>query len=338
VGQQREKTFLVTGGAGFYGIHAVKLLLEMGHSVIALGTSPFPKGVDRYLGEEAKERVQFVKCDVGDPDSVSKVFDEYPVDVVIHAAVMTILGKDEVGRERKMTGVNALGTLNLLEASRGHHVRRFVYVSSSGLYGSYGQGIAPVHEDVPVYPGGTSVYRTCKVYSEMMCQNFQQHGAFRVAITRIGSPYGPWERPTRSRKGMSLIYHLMEMAIHGEKAYVYRRDAIRDWTHMRDIAHGTVLLATCGDSKLQHTLYNVTSGIVVSIEHVLQTLTSLFPSFAYDFVDREEDANLVAAMTNPRGPLDISRIREDVGFSPEFDIDHGLADYAKWAREIGWST
>jgi len=336
--EKQRHMFLVTGGAGFYGIHAVKLLLEMGHSVIALGTSPFPHPAERYFAKDEWKRLHFVKCDISDATAVGHVFDSYPIDVVIHAAVMTVLGEDEIGLERRMTEVNALGTLNLLEAARGHRARWFVYISSSGLYGGYGQGIAPVHENVPVYPGGTSVYRTCKVYSEMMCHNFQQHGAFRVAIARIGSLYGPWERPTRSRKGMSLIYRLMELALKGEAACVFGRDVMRDWTHMRDIARGTIMLATCEEARLKHTLYNVTNGATTSIEHVLQTLATLFPVFAYEFVDRERDANLVAAMANPRGPLDISRIREDVGFSPGFDIDHGLADYAMWSRDFEWLT
>jgi nucleoside-diphosphate-sugar epimerase len=336
VREKERQKFLVTGGAGFYGIHTVKVLLQFGNSVVVLGTSPFPHAVMKYFSEQEQKRLHFVKCDISDNAAITGVFNTYQIDVVIHAAVMTVLGEDEIGRERQMTEVNALGTLNLLEAARSHGVQRFVYISSSGLYGGYGQGIAPVHETVPVYPGGTSVYRACKIYSEMLCQNFQQHGAFRVVIARIGSPYGPWERPTRSRKGMSLIYQLMEFALKGEKANVLGRDVMRDWTHMRDIARGTVMLSSCEEAQLKHTLYNVADGITTSIEHVLQTLKTLFPKFSYEFVDRDEDANLIAAMANPRGPLDISRIREDVGFSPEFDIDRGLADYQKWSLDFGW--
>ena len=330
---QGAKTFLVTGGAGFYGIHAVKLLLEAGHRVVALGTSAFPEGVDHYLGAEAQDRVAFVKCDISDANAVREIIAEQKVNVVIHAAVMTILGDDEIGRERRMTEVNALGTLNLLEASRDHGVERFVYVSSSGIYDSHGQGIAPVHETTSVCPGTTGVYRICKLYSEMMCQNFADHGAFPIAIARIGSPYGPWERPTRTRKGMSLIFDLVGMAVRGEEARVYGRDLVRDWTHMRDIAQGSILLATCETSALQHQVYNVTCGNLTSIEHVLQTLKTLAPDFSYRFVEDASEANIIAKIPYARGPLDVSRLREDCGFTPEFSIDTGLADYVAWMRE-----
>ena len=332
--------YLVTGAAGFYGIHAVKLLLERELRVLAVGTSPFPKEVYRYFTSEEQARLTFARCDVTNRDQVNEVFVNYPIQVVIHAAVVTILGDEEVGNERRITEVNALGTLNLLEAARSRGVERFVYISSSGVYGDYGHGVAPVHETVPVYPGITSMYCACKVFSEMLCQNFHDHGAFQVAIARIGSPYGPWERPTRSRKGMSLIYRLVELGMRQKRVRVFGRDVVRDWTHMRDIARGTVLLATCPAEQLRHTLYNVAGGVVSSIEHVAQKLEELILGSTYQFVDNPQDADLVAVIPYARGPLDISRVREDVGFDPEFTIDSGLKDYVHWWRafrgEGGW--
>lgn len=330
-----DRAFLITGAAGFYGIHAVKLLAEAGCRVVAVGTSGFPQGVEDYLGEQARDLVTFEICDISDPEAVRSLFVKHPVGVVIHAAVMTILAGDEVGRERRMTEVNAVGTLNLLEAAREHRADRFVYISSSGIYDSYGQGVAPVHEMVSVCPGSTNVYRICKLYSEMMCQNFAEHGAFPVAIARIGSPYGPWERPTRTRKGMSLIYQLVHMAVRGEEALVYGRDLVRDWTHMRDIALGSILLATCEEQALQHEVYNVTCGTVSSIENVLHILHRLVPSFEYRFVSDPAEANIMAVIPTSRGPLDISRLREDCGFAPEFTIESGLEDYVKWMRTYG---
>jgi len=325
---------LITGAPGFFGIHATKLLLESGKEVVALGTSPFPDVTQEYFSKSEQQRLRFVQCDISNHHKVSEVFEEYRIHSVIHAAVITILGEDEVGQEQRITSVNALGTLNLLEASRAANVSRFVYVSSSGLYGTYGKGISPVHENIPVYPGGgTGIYLGCKIYGEMACQAFEQNGGLnKVAIARLGSPYGPWERPTRSRKGMSIMYKLIHMAVHAEKARVLGRDVMRDWTHMRDIARGIVLLATCEESRLQHTIYNVTSGVNVSIEHVLQTVKQVVPGFRYEFVDSEAEANVLATLASSRGPLDISRLIEDCDFKTEFNIDTGLADYANWMR------
>jgi len=324
--------YLVTGAAGFFGIHAVKLLLGAGYDVVAVGTSGFPPDTRGYFGSEGEEHLSFEQCDISDPEAVHAVYSKHRIERVIHAAVMTTLGDDEVGKERRMTQVNALGTLYLLEQAREHQVRRFVYVSSSGIYDSYGQGVSPVPESVAIVPGSNGMYRICKIYSEMVCQNFQQHGAFRIAIARIGSPYGPWERPTRSRKGMSLIYRLVELAVRGEEAVVYGRTLTRDWTHMRDIARGCSLLASCDDDHLHHAVYNVTGGVVSSIGQVLGQLSGLCPRFRYRFVDEPNEANIHASIPWARGPLDISRLRNDCDFAPEYSIDTGLDDYVNWVK------
>lgn len=324
--------YLVTGAAGFFGIHAVKLLVEAGQNVVALGTSGFPPGARAYFGAEGEKHITFETCDISDRDAVLAIYSKYSIERVIHAAVMTVLGEDEVGRERRMTEVNALGTLHLLEGARAQHVKRFVYVSSSGIYDSHGQGVSPVPESVAIVPGSNGMYRICKIYSEMVCQNFQQHGALQIAIGRIGSPYGPWERPTRTRKGMSLIYQLVNLAVRGEEAVVYGRDLTRDWTHMRDIARGCVLLASCEPGALNHSIYNVTGGIVSSVGRVLERLSTLCPGFRYRFVDDQAEANIHAFIPWARGPLDIARLHNDCDFSPEFTIDAGLKDYVNWAR------
>jgi len=101
---------------------------------------------------------------------------------------------------------------------------------------------------------------------------------------------------------------------------------------MRDIAHAIIELATCEESRLQHTVYNVTSGISASIENVLQILKNLISNFSYKFMDSEEDANILATRASSRGPLDISRLREDLNYKTEFTIERGLEDYAIWAR------
>ena len=124
----------------------------------------------------------------------------------------------------------------------------------------------------------------------------------------------------------------MALAVSGTKARIYGRDVMRDWTHMRDIARAIVSLAMCDPLQLKHRIYNVTSGVNLSIEHVLQALKCAIPQFDYEFVDSEERANIFATHASSRGPLDVSRLREDLGYKPAFSIETGLADYAKWAE------
>ena len=131
---------------------------------------------------------------------------------------------------------------------------------------------------------------------------------------------------------MSLIYQLVDLAVQGEEAIVYGRSLTRDWTHMRDIARGCVLLASSGPEALHHSIYNVTAGIVSSIGRVLETLSRLCPGFRYRFVDDADEANIHASIPCARGPLDISRLHHDCEFTPEHTIDTGLEDYVSWVK------
>ncbi|MEM2001313.1 MAG: NAD(P)-dependent oxidoreductase [Candidatus Methanomethylicaceae archaeon] len=328
--------YLVTGATGFYGIHTVKVLLEKGFEVVAADLVPFPQEVYRYFTSEELTRLTFAQCDVSQSEEVRSLFREYRIEKIIHAAAITMLEDEEAGNERHIIETNALGTLNLLEAARESGLKRFIYISSSGVYGAYGHGTIPVHEAVPIYPGVTSIYCACKLFSEILCQNFHNHGAFRVVIARIGSPYGPWERPSRTRKNMSSIYRLVELGMQKRHVRVFGRGCVRDWTHMRDIARATVLLATCPSERLRYVVYNVASGTTTSIEYIVRKLEELIPGSSYKFVDHVEEADCVVSSPPQyaRGPLDISRLREDTEFYPEFNIDKGLEDYVRWWREF----
>ena len=324
---------LVTGATGFYGINVVKELLSAGHTVLAVDLDGFPAAADRFLSEGETERMTFVPLDVRDRDAIADLFERFPIERVIHAGAVTVLASEDEEKARLVMEVNAGGTFNLLEASMSADVERFVYISSSGVYGSRGAGVVPLHETTPYDPMG--LYVAAKIYSELLCRRFDEFGRFRVAVARIGSPYGPWERPTGTRHAMGLLHRLISMAFDGEEARIYGADSTRDWTHMRDIARATVDLAFCAPDRLRHLIYNVTTGMNVSTGCIAAALKRQIPSFSYVFVDRAEDANVIAHLPNPRGPLDITRLTEDCGFSPEFDIEKGLADYVAWYEEYG---
>lgn len=325
--------FLVTGATGFFGINQVKELLEKGERVIALDLDDFPASARTFFTEEEQQHLTFVPCDLRDQDSVRNVFKSYPIEKVIHAGAVTVLSSEDEEKARLVMEVNACGTFGLLEASQANDVKRFVYVSSSGVYGSRGKGVVPLHETTPYDPMG--LYVAAKIYSELLCRRFDEFGRFRVAVARIGSPYGPWERPTGARHAMGLIYNLFSMGIAGEEVRLYGADSVRDWTHMRDIARATTALANCSDTQLNHLLYNVTTGENVSTGRIAEEIARIMPSFNYRMVASPEQANVNAHLPNPRGPLDITRLREDCAFEPMFTVKSGLEDYANWFERYG---
>lgn len=320
---------LVTGATGFVGINLVQELLALGEEVLALDLEGFPPELT-FSADEAK-RVEFRAVDVRNRDALSQVFREHRISTVVHAAAVTVPYEEDEAKARLVMEVNAVGTLNMLEAAREGGVTRFVYVSSSGVYGSYGHGVVPVHESVPYAPMG--LYVAAKIYSELMCRRFNEMGHFRVVVSRIGSPYGPWERPTRTRQAMCPVQRLMDMAMKGQEALIYGYDSVRDWTHVRDIARGVALLATIEATRLRHLVYNVSTGENVSAGAVAEAIAGAVPKFRYRFVENPQEANVNFHLPNPRGPLDITRIKVDCDFKPVFDIRRGIADYARWYTE-----
>jgi len=318
----------VTGATGFLGINLVKELLSLGKEVLALDISDFPPAKKAVFCDSEKRRLEFVQCDIREEKPLRGIFNAHRIDAVVHAGAVTVLGEEDATKARLVLEVNAMGTLNLLEAARVGDICRFVYVSSSGIYGSFGRGVIPVHETIPYSSWG--LYVAAKIYSELMCQRFNDFAPYQVVIGRIGSPYGPWERPTSTRKNMSMLYKMVHMGFTGEEARIWGYDSTRDWTHMRDIARGIALLATCDQKTMNHIVYNVTTGENVSTGYIAECIVKVTPHFKYCFVDSAEEANVIARLPNPRGPLDITRLRHDCGFEPIFDIGTGLKDYAQW--------
>jgi nucleoside-diphosphate-sugar epimerase len=322
---------LVTGATGFFGINQVKELLEKGEKVLALDLDDFPTSVRRFFTDDERQRLHFVSCDIRDRKAVQSVFDNNSIERVIHAGAVTVLASEDEEKARLVMEVNACGTFNLLDAAHRAGIKRFVYVSSSGVYGSRGGGVVPLHESTPYDPMG--LYVAAKIYSELLCRRFDEFGKMRVAVARIGSPYGPWERPTGTRRVMGLIHNLLQMGFLGKEVLLYGADSVRDWTHMRDIARATTALAFCDDYRLRNLLYNVTTGQNVSTGRIAEVISRILPSFSYRTVDAPGEANVNAHLPNPRGPLDITRLRQDCEFEPVYDIESGLEDYVTWYAE-----
>jgi len=320
---------VVTGATGFLGANVVKQCLLQGHEVLAVDIANFSNEEKRLLVEEAEHDFETSICDISDRNSVQKLLSKSKVDTVIHAAAVTVLGEEDEEKARLVAEVNGMGTLNLLEAAK-EFVSRFVYVSSSGIYGSYGRGRDPVPETAPYVPMGC--YVAAKIFSELLCFRFNDFGYYRVVIARIGSPYGPWERPTGTRKSMSLIYNVMEKAMNHQSTRIFGKESVRDWTHMEDIARGVLLLATLPVNRLNHTAYNVTSGLNVSTSEIVSAIVEIVAAFPYEYVQSAEEANVNAYLPNPRGPLDIGRISNDCGFEPEYNIRNGIRHYADWLK------
>ncbi len=313
---------LVTGGVGFVGSNIVRTLAEKGHRVICLDIAPAPDMVRKYL-EPWVSRIDFVQCDILDASALARLPDSFDIDKIVHAAVYTsTLEQTEREDGRRIVDVNFGATANMLEFARRLPLKRFLYVSSGGVYRRRGYPGGAMTEDMPLLP--TTLYGITKFASEGLTQRYGQlHGMDTVSV-RLSSPYGPMERATGYRLLMGMLYNWTRGVVRGEPIYVPEGTQGGDWMFVTDKAEAirTVLDAPA----LNHNVYNITQGRPLSLEELMAAFRDVEPGVEFAGPGAEPGDPGPA-----RGYMDISRLRE-LGFTPRHDIHSGVREYIAWRR------
>jgi UDP-glucose 4-epimerase len=180
-----------------------------------------------------------------------------------------------------------------------------------------------------------SLYTICKASSEALCRRYRElHGLSAIAA-RLGTTYGPMERASQSREQMSQVYVLAHRALNKEEVAVYGVERLRDFCYAYDAAEAIASLVLA--DELSHDLYNVATEETLSVRDVLDTLATLCPGFRWTKAPSPDDADVVLLPENQRVPLDMSRLRDELGFVPAYDLEAGLSSYLDWLRAGGAS-
>ena len=315
---------LVTGGTGFVGSNIVKTLAQRGHSVISLDLAAPDRLVKAYL-EPWASQVKFVQGDILDQEQVERAA-AAGVDKIVHAAVFTgILPEIEKARSRSIVDINLMGTTNLLELAGRLTVDRFVYVSSGSVYGDDPGLDEVLHEDTP--PNPRSLYAIGKYTSELLTRRYGELYGFQTASVRLGGPYGPMERITGHRANQSLLKEWTANVVRDEPIEVGNREEKRSFTYVADIAAG--VCAVLDAPTLSHDVYNNSSEESTTMGEIVAVHQEMHPNLRTIDVQEKE-------LSGRASKMDVSRIREDVGFVAEFDLAAGLRDYLAWREATGF--
>ncbi len=323
-------TTLVTGGTGFVGSNIVKVLAQRGHRVVSVDIAP-PDDMVRSYAADYADSISWVRGDILDRRTLSDAVEGHSIDKVIHAAVYTGTRADvEIDDSHRIVDINTRGTLNLLDLARQLAVKRFVYVSSGGVYAGKRLANEPLREDMALFP--INLYDITKYACEMLTERYGNLHGFATASVRLSAPYGPMERVTGHRAVMSQVYEWTGKAIRGEPIDFSRNTPDRDFTYVVDTASA---IATVLDApNLKHQVYNIARGRRVPIGEMIDAMERVWPSVT--FAGDRDEAESKPQPKYGRGPMDVSRLT-DLGFVAEHDIETGLRKYMAWRKESGFT-
>ena len=329
---------LVTGGTGFVGANIVRELARAGHEVVSYDIAPADDLVRQFVSEW-ESSITFEQGDVRDQAAVSALAAAHNIDKIIHAVTYTVNQHAlEVERGRDVVGINIEGLANVLELARIAGVQRFLYVSSGAAYGVAAGTDQTYSEEMPVSPD--SMYGITKYAGELITRRYGQLHGFSTVSVRLSTPYGPMERVTGHRAVMSALYQWTGQIAQGEPLAVdagsFDPEEGRDYTYSVDTARG--LMAVLDAPELPHDLYNLTAGPWITYREILETLAELEPGSPAPPAVAEGAAARARASVPSRGPLSGHRLRQDLGWQPDYDLRSALADYLQWRRESGFTA
>ncbi|TSA29191.1 MAG: SDR family NAD(P)-dependent oxidoreductase, partial [Verrucomicrobiaceae bacterium] len=224
---------LVTGGAGFIGSHMCRRVLADGHTVSVIDdfNDYYDPAIKRANVAAFAGAVRVVEGDIRDRATVEKLFAEGKFDAAIHIAARAGV-RPSVQDPQLYIDTNITGTHHLLEASRRHGVGKFLFASSSSVYGLAKK--VPFSEDLPL-PQTLSPYAATKLAGEHLCGNYSHLFGLKVVCLRFFTVYGPGQRP-------DLAIHKFTDAIHKGKTIPQYGDGStrRDYTYVDDIVQGVM--------------------------------------------------------------------------------------------------
>lgn len=321
--------FLVTGGLGFIGHAVVQFLEQLGHSVVITDTRTgygiIPQAEIDYLVEQRRQLIKTDRIhavDIADQESIDWLFRTYDFDCVIHLASFP---RQKVVNQSPQAGSRAMseGLLNLLEAATQHKVNKFVYVSSSMVYGNFTEGsFDGIDEFHPTCPLGQ--YGIMKLAGEWLVKDYARRTGINYTIIRPSAVYGPLDVEDR------VVSKFLLNAMRGQPVSVNGANEELDFTYVDDAAQG-IASASIEDITNNQT-YNITRGRSRTLLEAAKLAVQIAGQGQVEVND--PDKNFPS-----RGQLNITQAYKDFGFQPNVDIEQGFQRYYDWLTEhsIYWS-
>jgi len=318
-----NRTILVTGGLGLIGHNVVAQLEQQGHTVIITDTKTnygiIPAAELDYLLTERRKKIitdRIYGIDIADREGIDWLIRTHRPDTVVHLASFP---RQKVVNANPQLGSQTMseGLLNLLEACKAHTVCKFVYISSSMVYGDFTDNVT---EDANCQPQGQ--YGIMKLAGEWLVRDYTRRTKMSHVIIRPSAVYGPLDVEDR------VISKFLLTAMRGGTIKVNGATETLDFTYVDDAAKG-IVAATLLD--VVNKTYNITKSHSRTLLEAAELAVKIVGKGTIQIQDKDEDFP-------SRGALNIQAAQQDLGFDPQVDVEEGFQKYYEWLNNsIYWS-
>jgi UDP-glucose 4-epimerase len=312
---------LVTGGLGLIGHNVVQRLESQGHDVVVADLFTnygiIPQDELDYLIAERQKKITTKQIYWGDiaSEAIGNLIERHEIDTVVHLASFP---RQKVVNVNPQLGSRTMseGLLNLLELSTRHKVKKFVYISSSMVYGDFSD---QVREDAVCRPQGQ--YGILKLAGEWLVKDYTRKTGMAHVIIRPSAVYGPLDVNDR------VISKFLLAAMRGETLNVNGANETLDFTYVDDAADGIVAATTLNVAN--NRTYNITKSHSKTLLEAAELAVRIAGQGSINVRGRDLDFP-------SRGALNIDAARQDLGYNPQVDMEEGFEIYHRWLQESSY--
>jgi UDP-glucuronate 4-epimerase len=323
-----DQEILVTGAAGFIGIHVARQLLAEGRSVVGLDNlnSYYDPALKQarlsLLGNE--RRFSFVRADLADRETMAALFARHRFSEVVHLAAQAGV-RYSIEHPQSYADSNLQGFLNVLEGCRHNGCRHLVYASSSSVYGANTKLPFSVQDrtDHPV-----SFYAATKKANEVMAQSYSHLYRLPVTALRFFTIYGPWGRPDMA------MFLFVNAIMAGQPIRLFNHGKMRrDFTYIDDVTRVVSKLIDLvpadnpAAANAPSRVYNVGNHRPEELMHVVGLLERELGRTAVKELLPMQPGDVVETFA------DVEDLMRDTGFAPSTPIEHGVHNFVTWYRD-----
>nr|MBI1230103.1 NAD-dependent epimerase/dehydratase family protein [Cytophagales bacterium] len=344
---------LITGTAGFIGMHLAETLLKRGDQVIGLdsindyydinlkygrlernGIQKHSIEYGKLAQSELHDNYQFIQLKLEDKENLLALFEQQQFDKVVNLAAQAGVRYSLTNPDAYIEA-NIIGFINILEACRHHHIKHLAYASSSSVYGSNTQMPFSTSDNVD-HP--VSLYAASKKSNELMAHTYSHLFGLPTTGLRFFTVYGPWGRPDMA------LFLFTKAILEDRPIQVFNHgEMMRDFTYVSDIIEGVVRVidnpprpnpdldprsTDPSKSKAPYKVYNIGNSapvklmdFVAAIEKALgkQAIKELLPIQPGDV---------------PATYADTAALEEELGYKPDTSIEYGISEFVTWYRSF----